>query len=74
MDRPERAARLFGAAAAHRISMGIPLSTPELAAVKATTDALTNSLGEGAYTSAYEDGETMTLDRAMEYALEELGA
>ena len=68
--QPERAARLWGAAEALREAIHAPLPPNEreqyardLAAVRAT-------LGEEAFSAAWAAGRAMTIEQAMEYALE----
>ena len=63
----ERAARLFGATQALREAMGVvpwvaPLVEPYLVGARSW-------LEEGAWTKAWEEGQTMSMETAIEYAL-----
>lgn len=69
--RPERAARLYGAAAALREARGVPLTpderarhTPALAAARARLD-------EVAWAADWAAGRALSLEAAVAYALEE---
>ena len=52
----ERAARLFGAAAATRAEVGLALALPERAVYEQATAAATARLGEAAFTAAWTAG------------------
>jgi predicted ATPase len=66
-EEPERAARLFGAAASLREAIGaghLPSPGSE------RTHVIRVALGEEAFAAAWEEGQAMTLEQAIEYALE----
>jgi predicted ATPase/class 3 adenylate cyclase/Tfp pilus assembly protein PilF len=70
-ERPERAARLFGAAASLREIVGMPLRPHEGAEHHRRVNAVRASLGEGAFAAAWAEGQAMPLEQAMCVALEE---
>jgi tetratricopeptide (TPR) repeat protein len=67
--RADRAARLLGAAAELRESIGIPLSPKDCPEHDRQTAEVRQALGEEGFASAWTDGQAMTLDQAVEYAL-----
>jgi tetratricopeptide (TPR) repeat protein len=69
--RPERAARILGAALALRESIANPLSDVERAPYEALRNALREAIGEPALAAAWEAGRAMTCAQAVEYALNE---
>jgi DNA-binding CsgD family transcriptional regulator len=69
--RLERAARLFGAAGALRCVFGAPRPPGFRAYCERDLAADRKSFGEAAFDNAWEEGEIMTLGRAVEYALEQ---
>jgi hypothetical protein len=77
---PARAARLWGAAAAqHQAVVGRPLrededqpfDTPAQAAE--SLEALRAQLGAAAFDAAWAEGQAMTLEQAVAYALDDAG-
>ncbi len=70
-QRREEAVRVLSAAAALRISTGIPVIPNDEPDLDRTRAALREQLGEAEFTAAWERGETMTLAEAVAYALEE---
>lgn len=71
----ERAARLEGAAAAHRERMKMPpLAARERALREKRHRQAREDVGEDAYNRAWEEGRAMSLDQAVAYALGEDGA
>ena len=62
--RPERAARLFGAATAIRLTINANHSALVQEAQRRGTAAARQALGEQAFTRAFATGEAMTLDEA----------
>jgi non-specific serine/threonine protein kinase len=68
----ERAARLIGWSDALRQKIGDPRPALEQADVDEIIAACIALLGEVAFSDAYDEGKTMTLDEAVVYALEEL--
>jgi DNA-binding CsgD family transcriptional regulator len=71
--RPPRVAKLWGAAEALREDMGMSLSYFDLAASGYEQDlaAVRSTLGEASFEAAWAAGRAMSLERAVEYALEE---
>jgi hypothetical protein len=69
---PDRALRLFAAALAHAPN-GAPLDPGERAGGEAALTAARAALGQEAIAQAWADGQAMTLEQAVAYALEEDG-
>ena len=67
--RPERAARLFGATAVFRESVGAPLPANERADYERYVAAVRLALGNEAFTAAWEAGRALQLDAAIAEAL-----
>jgi predicted ATPase/DNA-binding XRE family transcriptional regulator len=67
--RPERAARLFGAAAALRDATGAPLVPFGRAAYERDLARVRAHLGETTFAAAWAEGQTMRPQRAIEEAL-----
>lgn len=67
-----RAAQMFGAAEALREVSGVALSRSERDEDERYVAAVRADLGEEAFTSAWAAGRAMTLERAIEYAREEV--
>jgi tetratricopeptide (TPR) repeat protein len=61
----ERAARLFGAAAAARAEVGLALALPERAVYEQATAAATARLGEAVFTEAFTAGRTAGAEAAL---------
>jgi predicted ATPase/class 3 adenylate cyclase/Tfp pilus assembly protein PilF len=70
----ERAARLWGAAQALHEAKGIPRDTDFLVEADARISAVRSGMGEEVWEEAWHKGQTMSLDEAVSYALEEEGA
>ena len=71
---PERAARLWGAAAAQgQALVGRPLRTDRGVELDQAASALRAQLGDAAFDAAWAEGQAMTLEQAVAYALEEDG-
>jgi predicted ATPase len=68
---PMQAARLFGAAESLREAIDAPLPPIERAAHDGVVAALRSRLREEVFTAAWRDGRSMTLERAVEYALQD---
>jgi hypothetical protein len=68
--KPERAARLFGAAEALREAIGNPLSVREREDHDRDVDAVREGLVQETFAAAWAEGRAMTLDQAIAYALE----
>jgi len=66
-----RAARLFGAAASLHDSTGIPASNDEQALQEPYLLEARSQLDEDAWGAAWEEGRTMSMEAAIEYALSE---
>jgi ATP/maltotriose-dependent transcriptional regulator MalT len=65
----ERAARLFGAAGALREAIGVPPDPPMRTLEEPYLVGARSQLEEGAWAKAWEEGQAMSLERAIEYAL-----
>jgi predicted ATPase/class 3 adenylate cyclase len=70
----ERAARLWRAADAIRQSTGSPLSTQEKFIVERYLESARATLGGDVHRSALAGGDSMTLDEALLYSLEQLNS
>jgi tetratricopeptide (TPR) repeat protein len=70
VDQNARAARLFGAAAALREAIGAPRPPAFRSYHERNLTAVRNRLGQKAFEKAWADGQEMTLEAAVEYALE----
>jgi ATP/maltotriose-dependent transcriptional regulator MalT len=68
---PERAARLLGAMAAYRETIGYPVEALERPHYERQLAACRCALGEAAFAAAFAEGRAMPLERAVEHALEE---
>ncbi|GAC1327555.1 MAG: hypothetical protein NVS2B16_22060 [Chloroflexota bacterium] len=68
-DRTERAARLFGAAEALRTAVGAPLPATEQGLLEPHLSAARDRVDETVWTAARQDGRSMTLEQAVQYAL-----
>jgi hypothetical protein len=68
---PERAVRLFGAAAALRETLGTPLSPARRPEQDRQLATLSRVLGDAAFTTAWAAGQAMPLDQAISLALQE---
>jgi tetratricopeptide (TPR) repeat protein len=66
----ERAIQLCGAASALRAAIGAPLSVPGRAEQERTVGALRTALGKAAYEAAWAEGQAISLEQAIAYALE----
>ncbi len=64
-SEPERAARLYGAAAAHRERHQLVSLASEVADEEEGLAAVRAALGEGNFAAAWEAGRAMTLDQAL---------
>jgi predicted ATPase/class 3 adenylate cyclase/Tfp pilus assembly protein PilF len=69
--QPRRVARLFGAAEGLREAVGAPLPPSVRADYDGKVAAVRASLGEAELARAWAEGRAMTLEQAIEYALEE---
>ena len=68
-ERPRQVVRLFGAAAAIRAIVGIPLFPEERIAYDRALAAARVQLGEAAYAAAWAAGQALTLEQAIAEAL-----
>jgi predicted ATPase len=66
---PQRAARLFGAAASAREAASTPAATDEQPQYDRDVAATHETLGEGAFAVAWNEGRAIALDRAIAYGL-----
>jgi predicted ATPase len=71
--RGEQAARLLGAAEALLETLGFPLSDFDRADIEATVPPARVALGEGAWAAAFAAGQALTLEEAINEALETSG-
>jgi hypothetical protein len=69
--QPERAARLFGAAAATRRLIGAPLAPTERSRYERLLAAVRAQLDEGTFAAAWAAGRTLPLEQAIAEALGE---
>jgi predicted ATPase/transcriptional regulator with XRE-family HTH domain len=69
--RWERGARLFGAAAAMRSRIGAPLSPVEAASDREMIATARTRLGESAFIAAWQAGRRLSLEQAVQEALEQ---
>jgi hypothetical protein len=72
--QPERAARLSGAAENLLNMLGGHLEPPDLAEYERCLTLARTELGEGGFTSEQAAGRAMTLEQAIEYALQEVSS
>jgi len=70
--QPERAARLFAAAAAIRAAIGAPLPPADRADVERDIAAVRAQLDEATFNAAWDAGQKMILEEAVAYALEDV--
>jgi predicted ATPase/DNA-binding CsgD family transcriptional regulator len=70
---PERAVRLFGASEALLEAVGAPLyvQVQDRASIERAVDALRSRLDETTFEIAWAEGQAMTLEQAIDYALDE---
>ncbi|MFL5759809.1 MAG: ATP-binding protein, partial [Thermomicrobiales bacterium] len=66
----DEAARLFGAVAAARAALGVPVFPVARPAIDAKVESLCHALGNAAFTTAWALGEVMTIDQAATEAAE----
>jgi class 3 adenylate cyclase len=71
-EQADRAARLFGAAASLREALGTPRPLTERDDYEAHVTEAGAQLGPEAFAAAWIAGSTMTLEQAVEYALEDV--
>jgi len=69
--QPERAARLWGAAKALREAIQYPELPNEQEEYERNIQAVCMALGEEAYAATWKQGQAMTIEQAIEYALQE---
>ena len=68
-DEPRRAAVLLGASATRRVALGVPGDRMLSATWERAAAAAREALGVDAFDAAWEEGRSMTIERAMELAL-----
>jgi hypothetical protein len=68
--RPERAARLFGAADAITNSTGEAVPLANRAEYAQIAEGVRDSLGKEAFEAAWDEGQAMSLEEAVAYGLE----
>jgi predicted ATPase/transcriptional regulator with XRE-family HTH domain/tetratricopeptide (TPR) repeat protein len=68
-QRPLRAARLFGAAAALRHTNGVSLYPIERARYEQAVAAVRSALNQDSFAAAWAEGQSMTMEAIAEYAL-----
>jgi len=69
--RADHAARLLGAAAAVLEALGSPLPPPQQREYDRTQEQTQALLGEGTFAAFFAEGQAMTLEQAVAYALDE---
>lgn len=69
-EQGQRAARLFGAAEALREKIDIPMTAMEHVEYEREIADLNAGMEEKVFTSAWAEGRAMTMDRAIDFALE----
>ncbi len=72
-ERVQRAARLFGAAGAVRTASGIPLPPVDRSRYERYLAAARAQSTEAVWNAAWAEGQAMTLEQAVAYALEDEG-
>jgi hypothetical protein len=70
-NKPELTARLVGAAETQTPSIRFEMSAKERSEYDQAAAAARTALGEDAFAAAWEEGQKMTLDEAVSYALNE---
>ena len=70
----ERAARLLGAAEALRERIGVLISPADRVLYEHQVGFARSALSEDAFASAWAEGRTMTMEQAIEYALQEVSS
>ncbi len=70
----EKAARIFGAAESLRSSLRSKIDPVDQPEYESNLASLHAELGEEKFNAAWEDGQKMTLEQAVDYALKELGS
>ena len=68
----ERAAQLYGAVAFLRDAIGAPIPLNERPSYDRDLAATRTALGDAVFEAAWAEGQVMTLEQAVAYALEEL--
>lgn len=69
--QPERAARLFGAAAALRVAQGKPPSPPESAWCQRSVASVRKQMGEAGFATVWAQGQAMSMEGAILFALDD---
>jgi hypothetical protein len=67
--QPARAAHLFGAASALREALGAPLPPPDRPTYDCALESARGQLGKQAFATAWAEGQAMTLEQAIAFAL-----
>ena len=67
--KQESAARVLAAAESAREKIGFPLQEPYLSSFNGAVAALRSGLGEEAFAAAWTEGQEMTLEEVVDYAL-----
>jgi predicted ATPase/class 3 adenylate cyclase len=70
----EKAARIFGAAESMRVWLRSKIDPVDKPEYELNVASLRAELGEDKFNTAWEEGQKMTLEQAVDYALEELGS
>ena len=72
LGKPERAMKLAGASAAHRERIGVSLPPIQSEWFEKMITPARQVLACGTQTRQWDEGQSMTLDRAVNYVLEEI--
>ena len=67
----QKSARIFSVANAFRKNTNSPLPIPDSAAYQKNMDILQEQMGQSEFEIAWREGLTMTMEEAIEYALNE---
>ena len=71
LHQPERAVCLYGAVQALRKELGVPLPSHDQEEQDRCLTELEVLLGKDRYTAVFAEGQAMTMEQAIAYALEE---
>lgn len=69
-NKPEQAVALWAAAETFRQEIGVPMPADQKEQYELDRAAATEALGKDDFQNAWQQGQTMSLEQAIEYALE----